>query len=124
VKEDIYVNVSFDGMKKVTVMFDERPYFSHIFARACEEFHCNLNNPDISVEGLLSHVASGTVFRRLISIDSEDDWVKYDKIMMMILPPCLDLVLRNLSFDHCEAAVELPPKLPNASPCEAPFLDH
>jgi hypothetical protein len=62
VKEDVYVNVSFDGMKKVTVMFDERPSFTHIFARACEEIHCNLNNPGISIEGLLSHVTSGTVF--------------------------------------------------------------
>ena len=51
------------GPWKVTVMFDERPYFSHIFARACEEFHCNLNDPSISIEGLLSHVASRTIFR-------------------------------------------------------------
>jgi hypothetical protein len=83
--------------------------------------YCNLNDPDISIEGLLSHVASETVFRQLISIGSEDDWVKYVKIMMTIVPPCLHLVVRNLSFDHCEALVRLSPQLSNASPCEAPF---
>ena len=77
VEEDVYGNVSFYGMKKVTVMFDERPSFGQIFAPASEEISCNLNNPSISIEGLLSHVASGTVVRRLISIGSEDDWVKY-----------------------------------------------
>jgi hypothetical protein len=62
VEEDVYKNVSFDGMKKVTVMFDERPSFGQIFARACEEIRRNLNDPDISIEGLLSHVASRTIF--------------------------------------------------------------
>jgi hypothetical protein len=27
-EEDVYVNVSFDGMKKVTMIFDERPSFN------------------------------------------------------------------------------------------------
>jgi hypothetical protein len=93
VEEDVYRNVSFDGMKKVTVMFDERPYFDQIFARTCEEIRCNLNDPGILIEGLLSHVVSRTVFRRLISIGSEDDRVKHVKIVMMIVPPCLDLVM-------------------------------
>jgi hypothetical protein len=57
----------------VTVMFDERPSFSQIFVRTCEKIRCSLNNPDISIEGLLCHVASGTIFRRLISIGCEDD---------------------------------------------------
>jgi hypothetical protein len=67
-EEDVYWNVSFYGMKKVTVMFDERPSFGQVFVRACEEISCNLKDPSISIEGLLSHVASGTVVRWLISI--------------------------------------------------------
>jgi hypothetical protein len=47
VEEDVYGNVSFYGMKKVIVMFDERPSFGQIFARACEEISCNLNDPSI-----------------------------------------------------------------------------
>jgi hypothetical protein len=121
VEEDVYGNVSFDGMKKVTVMFDERPSFGQIFARACKEISCNLNDPGISIEGLLSHVASGIVFWRLISIGSKDDLVKYVKIMKMIVSPCLDVVIRKLSFNHCDALVGLSPKMPNASPCEAPL---
>jgi hypothetical protein len=30
-EEDVYGNFSFDGTKKVTMMFDERPSFSQIF---------------------------------------------------------------------------------------------
>jgi hypothetical protein len=37
-EEDVYGNVSFDGMKKVIVMFDESPSFGQILARTCEEF--------------------------------------------------------------------------------------
>ena len=72
-EEDVYGNASFDRMKKVMVMFDERPSFGQIFARACKEISCNLNDPHISLEGLLSYVASGIVVRRLIFIDSEDE---------------------------------------------------
>jgi hypothetical protein len=58
VDEDVYGNASFYGMKKVIVMFDERPSFGQIFARACEEISYNLNEPRISIQGLLSHVTS------------------------------------------------------------------
>jgi hypothetical protein len=57
----------------VTVMFDERPSFGQIFVRACEEISCNLNDPSISIEDLLSHITSESVVRRLISIASEND---------------------------------------------------
>jgi hypothetical protein len=96
-------------MKKVMVMFDVRPSFSQIFGWACEEIHYNLNDPIISIEGLLRHVASGTIFWWLVSVGCEDDWVKHVKNVMTILPPCLDLVVQKLSFDHCEALVGLSP---------------
>jgi hypothetical protein len=59
----------------------------------------------------------------LISIGSEDDWVKYVKIATTIVPPCLDVVIQKLSFDHHEAPVRLSPQLPNASLCKAPLPD-
>jgi hypothetical protein len=123
VDEDVYGNVSFDRMKKVTIMFDKRPCFAQIFARACKEISCNLNDPGISLEGLLSHVASGIVVQWLISIGSEDDWVKYIKIVKTVVPPCLDVVVRKLSFDHCDAPIGLSPQIPNASPYEAPLAE-
>jgi hypothetical protein len=118
-EEDVYGNVNFYGMKKVTVMFDERPSFGQIFTRACEEISCNLNDSRISIQGLLSHIASETIVRRFISIASEDDWVKYVRIVKTIVPPCLDVVVRKLSFSHCDAPVGLSPQIPNASRIEA-----
>jgi hypothetical protein len=55
----------------------------------------------------------------LISIGSEDDWAKYVKIVKTIVPPCLDVVVRKLSFSHCDALVGLSPQMANASPSEA-----
>jgi hypothetical protein len=120
VEEDVYGNVSFYGMKVVTVMFDERPSFGQIFAQACEDISCNLNDPSISIEGL-SHVASGTIVQQLISIGSEDDWMKYVKIVKMIVPPCLDVVVRKLSFSQCDAPFGLSPQMSNASHSETPL---
>jgi hypothetical protein len=121
VEEDVYGNISFYGMKKVTMMFDVRPSFGQIFARACEEISCNLNDPSISIQGLLSHVTSETVVRWLISIASEDDLVKYVRIVKTIVPPCLDVVVRKLSFGHCDGPVGLSPQMPNASRSEVPL---
>jgi hypothetical protein len=73
VETNVYGNVSFCGTKNVNMMFDERPSFGQILAQACEEISCNLNDPRISIQGLLSHITSKTVVRRLISIASEDD---------------------------------------------------
>jgi hypothetical protein len=123
VETDVYGNASFYGMKNVTMMFDERPSFAQIFARACEKISCNLNDPRISLQGLLSHITSGTVVRRLISIASEDDWVRYVRIVKTIVPPCLDVVVRKLSVSHCDAPDWLSPQMPNASRIEAPLLE-
>jgi hypothetical protein len=40
---------------------------------------------------------------------------------MTIVPPCLDVVVRKLSFDHCDSLVGLSPQMQKASPCEAPL---
>jgi hypothetical protein len=36
-----------------------------------------------------------------------------------IVPPCLDVVVRKLSFSHCDAPFGLSPQMPNASHIEA-----
>jgi hypothetical protein len=59
----------------------------------------------------------------LISIASEDDWVKYVKTVKTIVPQCLDVVVRKLSFSHCDAPVGLSPQMPNASRSEALVLE-
>jgi hypothetical protein len=120
---DAYGNVSFDGMKIVTMLFDERPSFDKIFARACEEISCDINNPRLSIQGLLSHITYGTVVRRLISIATEDDWVRYVRIVKTMLPPCLDVVVQPLSVTHRDASFGLSPQMPNASRIEAPLVE-
>jgi hypothetical protein len=71
----------------------------------------------------LSHVTYEKVVRRLISIRLEDDWVKYVRIVKTIVPPCLDVVVRKLSFSHCVALVGLSPQISNASRIKAPLLE-
>ena len=58
---DAYESVTFDGMKIVTMLFDERPSFDKLLARACEEISFNLNDPRISIQDLLSHITSETM---------------------------------------------------------------
>jgi len=36
-------NVSFDGMQRVPVIFDDQPLFSELFGRARDELKCNSN---------------------------------------------------------------------------------
>jgi hypothetical protein len=67
----------------------------------------------------LSHITSETVVRRLIFIASKDDWVRYVRIVKTIVPPCLDVVVRKLSFSHCDALFVLSPQMSNASRIEA-----
>jgi hypothetical protein len=66
------LDVSFDRMKKVTVIFDKRLSFTEIFARARDELHCNSNDLGISAEGLVSHGGSRTISWWLISIGSKN----------------------------------------------------
>jgi hypothetical protein len=61
------------------------------------------------------------VVRRLISIASQDDWVKYVKIVKTIVPPCLDVVVQKLPFSHCDAPVRLSPQISNVARSEAPL---
>jgi hypothetical protein len=71
----------------------------------------------------LSHITSEIVVRQLIFIASEDDWVRYVRIVKTIVPPCLDVVVRKLSINHCDAPFGLSPQMPNASRIEAPLSE-
>ena len=60
----------------------------------------------------MSHITYGIVVRRLISIASEDDWVRYVRTVKTLVPPCFDVVVQKLS-----------PQMPNASRIEAPLVE-
>jgi hypothetical protein len=95
VEEDEFWNVSFVGMQRVPLMFDDRPLFSELLGSARDELKCN--EDDISVDGVLHYGKSGRIFRRLIPIGSEAQWDKYVNTVMKNEFQCLDLVVRKLS---------------------------
>jgi hypothetical protein len=71
VEEDEFWNVSFVGMLRVPLMFDDQPLFYEVLSSARDELKCNANEDDISVEGVLHYGKSGHIFRRLVPIASE-----------------------------------------------------
>ena len=81
-EEDEFGNISFVGMQRVPLMFDDRPLFFELFGSARDELHCNSNEDVIAVEGVLRFGSKDTILRRMISIDCEDQWEKYVRSVM------------------------------------------
>jgi len=102
VEEDEFGNISFVGMHRVSLIFNDRPLFSELFRRARDELHCNSNEDTISVEGVLhyGYGKSGRIFRWLLPIACQGDWEKYVKTVMKNEFQCLDLLVRKLSTDR------------------------
>ena len=71
VEIDHFSNVPFVGMGSVSLMFDARPLFSELIARAREELEWNSTDDDISVVGALHYGKSGQVFSRQVRIALE-----------------------------------------------------
>ena len=69
-EEDELWNVSFIGMQRVPLMFDDRSLFYELFDSSRDELHCNSNEDVISVEGVLHYGKSGHIFRQLVPIAS------------------------------------------------------
>jgi hypothetical protein len=119
VEEDEFWNVSFVGMQRVPLIFDDRPLFSELLGSARDELHFN-SNDDISVEGVLHYGKSGRILRRLVPIASEAQWDKYVKTVMKNEFQCLDLVVRKLSNNPHGLSLE--PE--NLTPFEPPLPNH
>ena len=77
-----FPNVTFVGMESVSLMFDSRPQFSELIARAREELEWNSTDDDISVVGVLHYGKSGRVFSRQVRIASEVGLDRYVNIVM------------------------------------------
>ena len=120
VEEDEFGNVSFVGMQRVPVIFDDRPLFSELFGRARDELKCNSNEDAILVEGVLHHGKSGAILKRLVPITSEAQWDKYVKTVMKNEFQCLDLVVRKLSNDPTPHGYSPPHGLSPAAENPAP----
>jgi hypothetical protein len=80
VEEDVFGNVTFDRMHKVSLIFDYRLLFGEVFGRARDEFQCNSNEDAIS--GVIHFSKWGRIFRRPVPIACETEWEKCVKTVM------------------------------------------
>jgi hypothetical protein len=62
-----YGYVEFVDMQSVPVLFDEKPSFSELVARAREELHCHKDD-GITVEGVLHLGSPPNLLRKMIPI--------------------------------------------------------
>ena len=78
VESDRYRYVEFLDMQSVPVLFNDRPSFSEMVAKAWEELHC-LGD---AVDGVLHLGSPPNIFRRMISIGCADQWENYVRSAM------------------------------------------
>ena len=71
VEYDRYEYVEFVDIQSVLVLFNDRPSFSEIVARAREELHC-LGDDGIAVDGVLNLDSPPNILKRMISIGCVD----------------------------------------------------
>ena len=100
VETDRYGYVEFLDMQSVPVLFNDRPSFSEMVARALEELHCLGDDDDgIAVEGVLHLGSSPNILRRMIPIGCADQWENYVRSAMKSQLHCLDVVVRRVLVD-------------------------
>jgi len=100
VEEDDFRNIRFVGMQMAPMLFVGRPLFAEVLARASDLIHCNSNDGEIKVEGVLHYGKSGlTYHRRLLPIACQDDWENYVNGVMKNEIPLIDLLVSKLSHD-------------------------
>ena len=83
-KRDRYGYVEFVEMQSVSVLFNEKPSFSELVARAWEELHCYGADDDdgIVVEGVLHLGSPPNILRKMIPIGCVDQWENYVRSAM------------------------------------------
>ena len=70
-------------MQSVHVLFNEKPSFSEMVARAQEELHCLGDDDDgIAVEGVLHLGSPPNILRRMIPIGCANQWDNYVRSAM------------------------------------------
>ena len=87
VESDRYGYIEFLDMQSVPVLFNDRPSFSDMVARAREELHC-LGDDCIEVDGVLHLGCPPNIFKRMISIGCADQWENYVRSAMMFGCDC------------------------------------
>ena len=81
VERDRYRYVEFVEMQSVPMLFNEKPSFSELVARAREELHCH-GDDGIAVEGVLHLGSPPNILRKMIPIGCADQWENYVRSAM------------------------------------------
>jgi hypothetical protein len=92
-ERDRYGYVEFVDMQSVPVLFDEKPSFSELVARAREELHCH-GVDGIAVEGVLHLGCPPNLLRKMIPIGCADQWENYVRSAIKRQFQSLDVVVR------------------------------
>jgi hypothetical protein len=50
IKKDVFGNITFDGMHRISLIFDDQLLFSELFDRARDKLQCNSNEDAISIQ--------------------------------------------------------------------------
>ena len=84
VERDHYGYVEFVEIQSVPILFNEKPSFSELVARAREELHCHRADDDdgIAVEGVLHLGSPPNILRKKIAIGCADQWENYVRSAM------------------------------------------
>ena len=89
-------------MENVPVLFNEKPSFSELVARAREELHCHRADDDdggIVVEGVLHLGSPFNILRKMIPIGCVDQWENHVRSTMKCQFQSLDVVVRRVLVD-------------------------
>ena len=80
-ERDRYGYVEFVDMQSVPVLFNEKPSFCELVARAREDLHCH-DDDCIVVEGVLHLGFPPNILRKMIPIGCANQWEKYVRSAM------------------------------------------
>ena len=97
-ERDRYRYVEFVEMQSVPVLFNEKPSFSELVARAREELHCH-DDDGIAVEGVLHLGFPSNILRKIIPIGCIDQWENYVRSAMKCQFQSLDVVVHRVLVD-------------------------
>ncbi|XP_022683211.1 uncharacterized protein LOC105914647 [Setaria italica] len=97
-ERDHYGYVKFVKMQSMPVLFNEKPSFSELVARAREELHCH-GDDSIAVEGVFHLGFPPNILRKMIPIGCANQWENYVRSAMKCQFQSLDVVVRRVLVD-------------------------
>jgi hypothetical protein len=101
VERDRFGYVEFFEMQSVPTLFNEKPSFSELVARAREEQHYHGDDDDgIAVEGVLHLGSVPNILRNMIPIGCADQWENNVRSAMKSQLQSLDVVVRWVVLDR------------------------